>query len=153
MPVNVDEIRGLRATQQKLEQVVRDLAGDEFLQGMREAVLIVARDAKRNAPVDTGRLRASITPAVTRSGTYILGVVGSNVQYAPAVEYGTPPHHVPVEQLEGWARRKGMDAEAVAAGIAKYGTPAQSYLISAFDDNKPAIIAKLNDVVGRIVER
>jgi hypothetical protein len=39
-----------------------DLHGEPMLQGMRNATLLVTRDAKRFAPVDTGRLRASITP-------------------------------------------------------------------------------------------
>ena len=45
--------------------------------------------AKRNCPVDTGRLRASITYEIVRyEGKWILRV-GTNVNYAPFVEYGT----------------------------------------------------------------
>lgn len=41
--------------------------------------------AKRQAPVDTGRLRSSIT-YVEEEGVF---KVGSNVEYAPFVEFGT----------------------------------------------------------------
>lgn len=41
--------------------------------------------AKRSTPVDTGRLRNSITHAVRGDDVYI----GSNLQYAPFVELGT----------------------------------------------------------------
>ena len=47
--------------------------------------IIVQNEARRMAPVDTGRLRASITVKRTPDGA----VVGSNVEYAPYVEYGT----------------------------------------------------------------
>ena len=56
------EIKELQETQRNLEQAVKDLEGPPMLEGMREATLVVQRDAKINAPVDTGRLRASITP-------------------------------------------------------------------------------------------
>lgn len=45
--------------------------------------------AKRLAPVDTGRLRASVTHALERDATGIVGTVGTNVEYAPFVELGT----------------------------------------------------------------
>lgn len=51
-----------------------------------EAVGMVAEGyAKRKTPVDTGRLRNSITYAVDGDSVYI----GSNVEYAPFVELGT----------------------------------------------------------------
>ena len=45
----------------------------------------VESDAKKNAPVLTGRLRSSITHEV-KSG---IGKVGTNVEYAPYQEFGT----------------------------------------------------------------
>ena len=41
--------------------------------------------AKQDCPVDTGQLRASITHEVEG----LVGVVGTNVEYAVYVEYGT----------------------------------------------------------------
>lgn len=76
------EIQGLKETQARMEQIVADLHGAPFLQGMHDATLLVTRDAKRFAPVDTGRLRASIVPEVRASGSGVVGVVGSNVKYA-----------------------------------------------------------------------
>ena len=55
---------------------------------MEKACLIVERDAKINAPVDTGRLRASITHEVEVTEE-ITGRVGTNVKYAPYQEFGT----------------------------------------------------------------
>lgn len=80
------EIKNLRETQKKMEQMVKDLRGTPFLQAVRKATLIVERGAKINAPVDTGRLRASITPQVTQRDKVVRGIVGSNVKYAPYQE-------------------------------------------------------------------
>lgn len=43
--------------------------------------------AKQSCPVDTGRLRNSITHATTNGGKTV--VVGTNVEYGPFVELGT----------------------------------------------------------------
>lgn len=51
--------------------------------------LRVERSAKRLCPVDTGRLRASITHQIAKDGQGLFARVGSNVEYAPFVEFGT----------------------------------------------------------------
>lgn len=53
--------------------------------GLQKAVLAVEREAKRDCPVDTGRLRSSITGRIEGS----TGIVGTNVEYAAFVEHGT----------------------------------------------------------------
>jgi len=45
--------------------------------------------AKGLCPVDTGRLRSSITSGLIEDGDTIAGVVGTDVEYAPYVELGT----------------------------------------------------------------
>jgi HK97 gp10 family phage protein len=52
----------------------------------------VQNEARRRAPVDTGRLRSSIVSRTEGGGRSLGYVVGSNVNYAAAVEYGTAPH-------------------------------------------------------------
>lgn len=47
--------------------------------------------AKLNCPVDTGRLRNSITHQRNDEKEYVQ--IGSNVEYAPYVEYGTSRMH------------------------------------------------------------
>lgn len=49
----------------------------------------VERRAKQLAPVDTGRLRSSITHETGREGGELVGRVGTNVDYAPHQELGT----------------------------------------------------------------
>jgi len=116
-------IKGLKETQREMERIVRELRGGRLLEAMRKATLIVQADAKRKAPVDTGRLRASITPEIRATpGSGIRGVVGSVVVYAPYQEFGT----------------KRMAAHP--------------YLYPAFDENKDRIAKIISDAVAEIVK-
>lgn len=105
--------------------------------------LMVERDAKRLCPADTGRLRASISHRLTGAGTKNPVVeVGTNVEYAPYVEFGTRPHYPPPGALRRWAQLHGMKpgAEfAIARKIAAKGTPAKPFLFPAFNANKDKV--------------
>ena len=52
---------------------------------IEKAALTLEKNAKENCPVDTGRLRASITTEVGN----LEAEVGTNVEYATSVEFGT----------------------------------------------------------------
>ena len=57
---------------------------------MMQAVLMVEADSKKMAPVDTGRLRASITHEVREIANGVIqGKVGSSTSYSKFVELGT----------------------------------------------------------------
>ena len=68
---------------------------DEFKRGMEAALATALEEigltaegyAKRACPVDTGRLRNSITHIVDEAGK--CAIIGTNVEYAPYVELGT----------------------------------------------------------------
>ena len=62
----------------KLEEIQNKLK-----QALTMSGLVVETKAKELCPVDTGRLRASITSKVEGSSAF----VGTNVDYAPYVEY------------------------------------------------------------------
>lgn len=49
----------------------------------------VTNQAKRLCPVDTGRLRSSITMVLESDSDGLYAVVGTNVDYAEFVEFGT----------------------------------------------------------------
>jgi len=58
--------------------------------GVNKAAAVVEASAKMNCPVDTGNLRGSIhiTPATIENKT-VTAAVGTSVEYAPYVEFGT----------------------------------------------------------------
>ena len=80
-----------------------DALRESVVRGLVKAGIIIEGQAVRLSPVDTGRLKSSITYATKRSrsnaGKRDDGVstpsddltlhVGTNVEYAPYVEYGT----------------------------------------------------------------
>lgn len=65
------------------------LPGGPVAKEMQRLLAKIERLAKQYCPVDTGRLRASITTSLDHDGTGWTGLVGSNVEYAKYVEYGT----------------------------------------------------------------
>ena len=75
---NIDDV--INSLERSIEKAIK--AAEKELQ---LTALEIERDAKLNAPVDTGMLRASITS--TGSGSEY--EIGTNVEYAPFVEYGT----------------------------------------------------------------
>ena len=64
------------------------LAGNAaVMKGIEKACLRVEATAKENCPVDTGLLRASIDHKL--DVTKLEGIVGTNLEYAAAVEFGS----------------------------------------------------------------
>jgi len=63
--------------------------GLKCFQNMEKACLLVEGDAKRMCPVDTGRLRASLSHEMEKKGDEVIGRVGTNIEYGVYVEYGT----------------------------------------------------------------
>lgn len=148
------EIRGLVELSKRMAAVAEGLTGPVVLDGIRRATALVLRDAKKNAPVDTGQLKASLTADVRVSGLggrRVEGVVGSNKKYAPYVEMGTRPHWPPISALETWARRHGMSAFVVARSIAAKGTKPVRFLQNAFDTNRDTIKSIIGNAVSRVV--
>lgn len=80
---------------------------------LTEAAIVVQADAKRMVPVDTGNLRGSIVRDVSGD----TATVGTNVEYAEHVEYGT--RHM----------------------------QAQPYLRPAIDNNRKALIRRFADMI------
>lgn len=150
MSVSV-EVQGLREVQNNMERIVRDLHGPPMLQAFRDATLKVQRDARIATPVDTGRLRASITPEVRAEGQDVIGVVGSNVVYAPYVEMGTRPHWPPRNALEVWASRHGIDVFLVARAISIRGTPAHRMLQNSFEKNRDYVVKRVAQAVAQTI--
>ncbi len=86
------EITGLEELQKKKEAIAKHLSSGQLV---ARAALIIERKAKENATgrpgphVQTGRLRASIMPIIESP---FQAKVGTNVFYAPYVEFGHIQH-------------------------------------------------------------
>lgn len=156
------------------EQLRRAMRDPEFVRGpatsfIRSAAFEILGHAQQNAPSNVGRLRNSLTVSMG-SGVHVHGGaaadgsvsarVGTNLQYAKPVEFGSRPHWAPIAPLEFWVRRKlrppsnrvrGI-AFAVQRKIARVGTKAQPYLEPAIGQSKGFIESALRRL-GEEIER
>ena len=86
-------LQGLPELQKKLDSP--DLIGNPVKDALTKAAIIVQNQAKVNATgrpgpfVQTGRLRGSISYSLEGAAIPSWARVGSDVEYAPFVEYGT----------------------------------------------------------------
>lgn len=127
---------------------------DVFKDAMVRATAAVQHDAMVAAPVDTGTLRRSITTDVTP----FLGSVGSNLPYAPVVEYGrrAGAPMPPSGSLDPWMRRHGITAVSefvIRRSIARRGIRARPYLIPALERNRAGIEREFEIAADRAIKR
>lgn len=101
-------------------------------------VLRVHAAARRLCPVDMGRLRSSIRWSIRQDSRGLVGLVGSDVNYALYVHEGTRPHWAPPGALNVWARRHGFPAKGgdflVRRAIAVKGTKGRPFLLNALKE-------------------
>lgn len=146
-------------------RVTEDLTGGPMVDAMKSAALLVTYTSRKLAPHDTGKLSASIIPEVTVQGNEVIGVVGSNVEYAPYMELGTgvfgkgDRHWPPAAALETWAiRHKVVPAEGKTPGetVAYYigrrgGLKGREFLQKGITQNAEKIYRLLGEAIRQIV--
>lgn len=101
------KIKGAAEIAKKLqkETIMQPLA-----EGIKKITLFLDREVKMATPVDTGRLRSSITSQITAE----FGKVGTNVNYASFVEYGT-------KKMESRHVTEGSSVRVKGKGMFAYG--------------------------------
>ncbi|MDT0473007.1 HK97 gp10 family phage protein [Streptomyces sp. DSM 41014] len=103
---------------------------DDVRRAVERTRIDVQNEARRRAPVDTGRLRSSIVSRAEGGGRDLGYVIGSNVNYAAAVEYGTAPHVIKP------TKKKALYWPGAAHPVAQVnhpGTRAQPFLRPAIE--------------------
>ena len=114
------DLRQIERLQKAMKQMP-ELIAEELGKAVRDLVLIVEAKAKELCPVDTGKLRASITPVIQ---SWAQAYVGTNTHYAPYVEYGTK--HAAAQPflepafLEGKKQASKVFGKAVSRAIARF---------------------------------
>ena len=116
----------------RLTAKLNDISEADYKQAMNKAVLLVSNQAKLLTPVDTGDLRGSIRSHVRIvSPKNIVGIVGTSLEYAPYVEFGTG--------VRGMATNTNENVN-ISHDPAWTGQEAQPYLYPAITMNKERII-------------
>lgn len=147
------------------DELRRAMRDPEFVKGpatnfIRSVAFEVLGHAQQNAPSNFGRLRNSLTVDLKSRTGEVSATVGSNLQYAKPIEYGSRPHFPPLAPIELWVRRKlrvpanrvRSVAFLVARKIARHGTPAQPFLGPALEQSKGFIDSAMRDL-GAEIER
>lgn len=78
---------GLVEVREDNREAIAEAIDQALVAALEEVGLVAEGYAKRACPVDTGRLRNSITHIVDEGTRHV--IIGTNVEYAPYVELGT----------------------------------------------------------------
>ena len=136
---------------ERLQEALKDpkLLKGPIADFLKKSGAYVELAAKERAPVDTGHMKSTIAFKVKETEVEI----GTNVFYAPYVEFGTRPHFPPSSALEGWARKHGFGPGGgflVARAISRRGTKKQPFLVPALQGAKSAIDGFLKEAINKI---
>lgn len=120
----------------KLLTKLENLKNVSVEQAVNEACILVENDAKKRCPVDTGELRMSITHEIEEtSENRTTGAVGTNLEYAPYVEFGTGIF----SSLGNGRQDRWSYKDAKGEWHSTIGQQPQPYLHPALDDNREEV--------------
>lgn len=85
--LTASDISGLVEVREDNREAIAEAIDQALAAALEEVGLVAEGYAKRACPVDTGRLRNSITHVTMPDEKAVY--IGTNVEYAPCVEYGT----------------------------------------------------------------
>lgn len=108
---------------------------DNVNQAMEQACILVENEAKIKCPVDNGLLRNSITHYIEDNPNELVGVVGTNVEYAPYVEFGTGIY----SSLGNGRQDRWKYKDAKGEWHSTIGQHPQPYLQPALEENRRKI--------------
>lgn len=139
----MSNVKGLKEVLQKLNALDKDLA--DQIDAVTEAnAKEVERNAKANAPIDTGKLRQSIRAYQDGPLTWAVGANTTGLApYAPYIEFGTGGLvEVPEELKDIAIRFKGR-------GVKQINLRPRPYLYPAFKIQRERYIDDLEDLLDR----
>lgn len=108
---------------------------EDVNQAMEQACILVENEAKIKCPVDNGLLRNSITHYIKDNPNELVGVVGTNVEYAPYVEFGTGIY----SSLGNGRQDRWKYKDAKGEWHSTIGQHPQPYLQPALEENRRKI--------------
>lgn len=121
---------------------------DNVNQAMEQACILVENEAKIKCPVDNGLLRNSITHYIEDNPNELVGVVGTNVEYAPYVEFGTGIY----SSLGNGRQDRWKYKDAKGEWHSTIGQHPQPYLQPALEENRRKIEKMFKEQVKKGVK-
>ncbi len=126
-----------------LDKVIEKLLPEAIAKGLELGSQIVENDAKRNAPVNDGVLRASITHEVDKENG--IAVIGSNVEYGMYVHEGTGIY------TENGRQTPWMYTTADGETYTTVGQKPNPFLQDAIDSNIDNILRQFENLLDKEV--
>lgn len=129
-----------------LEDASKDVK-KEIEQEVHKGAKQIQAYAKGLCPVDTGYLRNSISTDVHWQGNTCIGIIGTNVEYAPYVEYGTG-----IYSSLGTGRQTPW-LFPLGDGTFRWtkGQMPQAFMTPALDNNADYVFRNIMDMIGRLL--
>lgn len=152
-------IEGAEELERKLNSISDGMKKEIIEKAVRKGIQTVRAEAVLMCPVDTGELRISIKTNVEVSSDTAFGIVYTNKEYAPYVEFGTGPagqeNHSeispevsPEYRQTGWSY-KDENGEWIYTN----GQPAQPFLYPALKNNETKVKKQIMDEIKDELER
>lgn len=146
--VSIDGFDDFAETLRDFADKLRDVAdvfSDDADDELEEIAEDVARDAQRRVPVDTGRLSESIGADKITDNRY---EIGTNVDYAQYVEFGTRPHKItPKDDTDGPLVFKVDDEWVATYEVDHPGAEEQPFLGPALRDARADLDDRLRNKI------
>ena len=120
------------------DKELKKMVADTIKNTLEKACLLVEGDAKILCPIDTTRLRGSITHEVEET----VARVGTNVEYAAYVELGTGIH-----AEEGKGRKTPWVYKTEKGYFYTHGNKPHPYLRPALHKNEKKILGLFRDLI------
>ena len=134
------ELNGIEGVLDRLDSLTD---ATKYEAALKQAVALVERAAKQNAPKGTGELRRSITSRIDTGNGEIKGVVFTPLEYAPYVEYGTGIYAEEGGRTDvPWVYCDDEGNFHTTSGMSP-----QPYMRPALDENREQIIRLLREAL------
>lgn len=146
---------------------IDEVAQEHLFAASTESALKLEHDVRELTPTGAngflGSSIASFAPQMLPDG--VVTLMGTSLNYAPAVELGTKPHMPPIEALEDWvlkvinpAPEEGVDvvhkiATLIALKIKKHGTEGQFMFKQGFAQNEQWIKDNFTQAIANVMVR
>lgn len=136
-------IQGLNRWNRWIDNLPQEVR-EEAKEIVKQAGYDTEADAKMNVPVDGGDLRRSINTSIEEDG--MVAVVGTNMDYALSVEFGSKPHKIKIKNKQALSNGGDFFGDEVNHP----GNQAQPFLTPAYVKNKFKLRRKLQELANSI---
>ena len=118
---------------------------------LRAGALLIQNEASENVSVKSGNLKRSITHNIEEDQKTQVAKIGTPVEYAPYVEFGTRPHTIRATNKKALANKKA--GVVFGKTVNHPGSQAKPFLRPAFESKKDEAIKEVEDALDELIKK